>query len=102
MGESRFYHIPKSGKLEQLDSVAEVMSRAKEDGFFWLYFLEPTTEDLHPLIDPFPAGEEQAGQEGDIAEGEQAALDAVQVVGVAHLVAEELLAGRGFGQEMQE
>lgn len=52
MGESRFYHIPKSGKLEQLDSVAEVMSRAKEDGFFWLYFLEPTTEDLHPLIEP--------------------------------------------------
>ncbi len=52
MGESRFYHITKSGKLEHFDSVAEVMSRAKEDGFFWLYFLEPTAEDLHPLIGP--------------------------------------------------
>jgi magnesium transporter len=51
MGESRFYHIPKSGKLEQFDSVAEVMSRSKEDGFFWLYYLEPTAEDLHPLIE---------------------------------------------------
>ena len=50
MSESRFYHIPKSGKLEQFDSVAEVMSRAKEGGFFWLHFLEPTAEDLQPLI----------------------------------------------------
>jgi len=51
MSESRFYHIPKSGKLEQLDSVEEVMTRAKEEGFFWLHFLEPTAEDLHPLIE---------------------------------------------------
>lgn len=50
MSESRFYHIPKSGKLEQFGSVAEVMSRAKEGGFFWLHFLEPTAEDLQPLI----------------------------------------------------
>jgi magnesium transporter len=52
MSESRFYHVPKSGKMEQFDSVAEVMSKAKEDGFFWLHFLEPTAEDLHPLIEP--------------------------------------------------
>jgi magnesium transporter len=52
MGESRFYHIPKSGKMKQLKSVAEVMTRAKADGFFWLHFLEPTAEDLHPLIEP--------------------------------------------------
>ena len=52
MGESRFYHIQKSGKLEQVDSVAEAMARTKEDGFFWLYFLEPKAEDLHPLIGP--------------------------------------------------
>ncbi len=50
MGETRFYHIPKSGKLKQVDSLKGVMARAKEDGFFWLYFLEPTAEDLHPLI----------------------------------------------------
>jgi magnesium transporter len=53
MGESRFYHISKSGKLERFDSVADVMSRTKEDGFFWLHFLEPTAKDLHPLIGLF-------------------------------------------------
>jgi magnesium transporter len=53
MSESRFYHIQKSGKLNHLDSVAEVMARAKEDGFIWLYYLEPTSEDLHPLIQLF-------------------------------------------------
>jgi len=52
MSESRFYHISKSGKLEQCDSVAEVMSRAEEDGFFWLHYIEPTAEDLQPLIEP--------------------------------------------------
>lgn len=52
MGVSRFCHISKSGKLEHYDSVAEVMAKAKEDGFFWLYFLEPTSEELHALIGP--------------------------------------------------
>lgn len=52
MAESRFSHISKSGNLEHFDSVAEVMERAKDDGFFWLYFLEPTAEDLHKLIGP--------------------------------------------------
>ncbi|HAL74167.1 MAG TPA: Mg2+/Co2+ transporter [Clostridiales bacterium] len=52
MSESRFYHVTKSGKLEQFDRVAEVMARAKEGGFFWLHFLEPTAEDLRPLISP--------------------------------------------------
>jgi len=52
MSESRFYHIPKSGKMKQLNSVAEVMAKAKADGFFWLHFLEPTAEDLQPLVGP--------------------------------------------------
>jgi magnesium transporter len=52
MGESRFYHITKAGKLEQADSVAAAMAKAKEDGFIWLHFIEPTAEDLHPLIGP--------------------------------------------------
>src|SRR5665811_76620 len=51
MSVSRFYHIPKSGKLDLVDSVAEVMARTKESGFFWLHYLEPTAEDLHPLIE---------------------------------------------------
>lgn len=52
MGESYFYHIPKSGKLDRLDSVAEAMARTKESGFFWLHYIEPAAEDLHPLIKP--------------------------------------------------
>lgn len=52
MSESRFYHISESGQLEPCDSVAEVMTRAKENGFFWLYYLEPTADDLQPLIKP--------------------------------------------------
>lgn len=52
MSESRFYHISKSGKMEQFNSTAEVISRTKEDGFFWLYFLEPKAEDLNSLIEP--------------------------------------------------
>ena len=51
MSVSRFYHIPKSGKLDLVESVAECMARAKEGGFFWLHYIEPTAEDLHPLIE---------------------------------------------------
>jgi len=53
MGESRFYHISKSGKLNPFSSVADVMNQVKTvGGFFWLYYLEPTAEDLQPLIEP--------------------------------------------------
>lgn len=53
MGESRFYHIPKSGKLNPYSSVTDVMNQVKKDGgFFWLYFLEPSAEDLQPLVEP--------------------------------------------------
>ncbi|MEA4913660.1 MAG: magnesium transporter CorA family protein [Christensenella sp.] len=51
MSESHFYYIPKSGKLIPCVKVTDAMERAeKEGGFFWLHYLEPTGEDLHPLI----------------------------------------------------
>ncbi len=50
MGESRFYHIQETGVLERVDTVQEAVERIKEGGFFWLYYLEPAAEDLHPLI----------------------------------------------------
>ncbi|NTU76975.1 MAG: magnesium transporter CorA family protein [Alphaproteobacteria bacterium] len=51
MSESYFYHISKSGKLSQFTDVSEVTNQAKNDeGFFWLHYLEPTNEELHPLI----------------------------------------------------
>jgi len=51
MSESHFYHISKTGKLKKFETVTDVMEQAKKDeGFFWLYYLEPTSEELHPLI----------------------------------------------------
>jgi magnesium transporter len=51
MNESHFYHIPKSGGLNSCARVADAMELTeKEGGFFWLHYLEPTSEDLHPLI----------------------------------------------------
>ena len=51
MGESHFYHIPKIGRMDRVSTVAEAIERTKGGGFFWLHYLEPTPEDLHPLID---------------------------------------------------
>jgi len=51
MGESHFYHIPSIGRMDRVATVAEAIERTQEGGFFWLYYLEPTAEDLHPLID---------------------------------------------------
>ncbi len=51
MSESHFYHISKSGKLNQFYDISEVADQANNDaGFFWLHYLEPSAEDLHPLI----------------------------------------------------
>jgi len=51
MSEAHFYHIPKSGKLMPCVKVADAMELVeKEGGFFWLHYLEPTGEDLYPLI----------------------------------------------------
>jgi len=51
MGESHFYHIPSDGRMDRVTTVADAMERTKEGGFFWLHYLEPTAEDLNPLID---------------------------------------------------
>ena len=52
MRESNFYYIPKSGGLNPSGRVEDAMEQAEKDGgFFWLHYLEPTNEDLHPLID---------------------------------------------------
>ena len=51
MSESHFYHIPKSGKLNPCADVAEAMALTEQEGgFFWLHYLEPTSEELRPLI----------------------------------------------------
>lgn len=51
MSEARFYHIPKIGKLNRCERVQDAMELVdKEGGFFWLHYLEPVSDDLHPLI----------------------------------------------------
>lgn len=51
MGTASFYHIPKTGKLDHVDSVTHALERRKLGGFIWLHYLEPVMEDLTPLID---------------------------------------------------
>jgi len=51
MGESHFYHFPTIGRMDRVTTVAEAIERKKEGGFIWLHYLDPTAEDLHPLID---------------------------------------------------
>ncbi len=52
MGISRFYHITRAGRLNRTDSAAEAIDKAREGGFFWLYYVDPVAEDLNPLIEP--------------------------------------------------
>ncbi|MCY3023686.1 MAG: magnesium transporter CorA family protein [Planctomycetota bacterium] len=53
MSESRFYHISGTGKLARAGALAEALAKAKEGGFLWLDYCEPTKEELSALIEPF-------------------------------------------------
>ena len=53
MSESWFYHIPQKGKLLSVATVDEALAGAKDNGFLWLDFCQPTKEELSNLIDPF-------------------------------------------------
>jgi magnesium transporter len=52
MSESRFYHFPTTGLLYNAGSAAAAISAAREGGFIWLDFFEPTREELAALVDP--------------------------------------------------
>ena len=51
MGAASFYHIPKTGKLDKVDSVAKALKLRKTGGFIWLHYIEPAMEDMAPLTD---------------------------------------------------
>jgi len=51
MDGTRFHHFPKSGRPTRVETVDECIRLQKEGGFFWLSYLDPTTEDLMPLVD---------------------------------------------------
>jgi len=51
ISKSRFYYIPRTGKLVNIATLEEVLSEAKKGGFIWLDYFEPTKALLSPLID---------------------------------------------------
>lgn len=51
MSEFRFYHFPPEGLFYDTGSADKAIAAAKEGGFIWLDFFEPTKEVLSPLID---------------------------------------------------
>jgi magnesium transporter len=53
MSESKFYHFSITGTLHVINTMEEVISQLKEEGFVWLDFYQPTKELLSPLIDKF-------------------------------------------------
>jgi magnesium transporter len=50
MGASHFYHVSADGQLHTAGSAIEAKSQAHAGGFVWLHYIEPTAEDLAPLI----------------------------------------------------
>jgi magnesium transporter len=52
MPESLFYHISKEGKFSRAATLDAVLAVAKNEGFLWLHFSQPTKEELSNLIDP--------------------------------------------------
>ena len=52
MSDSRFYHISQEGKLSRVATDAAALAAAKDEGFLWLNYCQPTKEELTNLIDP--------------------------------------------------
>ena len=52
MSESRFYHISPKGKLSGVATVDAALVAAKDGGFLWLDYCQPTKEELSRLIEP--------------------------------------------------
>lgn len=52
MSESWFYNFSKAGKLSRVTTVDAALATAKDEGFLWLYYYQPTKEELSNLIDP--------------------------------------------------
>jgi magnesium transporter len=52
MSESYFYHVSQKGKLTNVATVDAALAAAKDGGFLWLDYCEPSKEELSRLIDP--------------------------------------------------
>ena len=51
MSESKFYHFPTAGSFYGVGTLDEAVTAAKESGFVWFNFYQPTKEVLSSLID---------------------------------------------------
>jgi magnesium transporter len=52
MSQSRFYHFPPKGLFYNVGTAERAISAAKEGGYIWLDFFEPTKDDLSSLVEP--------------------------------------------------
>jgi len=52
MSETSFYHIPQAGKLSRVETVDAALIAAKDGGFLWLNYCQPTKDELSRLIEP--------------------------------------------------
>ncbi len=50
--QTRYFHVATSGKITQLVSLEEALLALKKTGYVWFDFLDPSREDLSPLIEP--------------------------------------------------
>ena len=52
MSEAWFYHISSAGEFKRVASVEAALTAARQDGFVWLHYYQPTKEELANLSDP--------------------------------------------------
>jgi magnesium transporter len=52
MSKSSFYHVTPTGRLVCVETAARAIAAAKQGGYLWLDYCEPTREELSTLIEP--------------------------------------------------
>ncbi|HEY9070344.1 MAG TPA: magnesium transporter CorA family protein [Candidatus Ozemobacteraceae bacterium] len=53
MPETRFFHIPRKGKVARLGSVSEALQFQKKGEYVWIDMIDPAKEQLNELVEPF-------------------------------------------------
>jgi len=51
MEKKMFYRVTKAGKLMPFDTADEAIKKTLKDEFFWLHYIDPTPEEIAPLIE---------------------------------------------------
>ena len=51
MSDSRFYHFTPTGLFYGIKTVEEALAALNEGGYIWLNFYNPSSEELHSLVD---------------------------------------------------